>query len=161
VEEVAQTSDVLVDYLRHTDGGENAMENYFGINTFQDWIECQGMAGILHGNTLGLTRLQYTDYCEFAGNWNTDIISHYTGGASVAVGTLIGLEEIHAINETSELEETPFEEMMQYFHTQTKEMQEEFWDNLSAEDKDTYAWCKSVWGPNMVDQTQLTITSYI
>lgn len=161
VEEIAETSDVLVDYLRHTDGGEDAMQNYFGINTFQDWIECQGMAGILHGNTLGLTRLQYTDYCEFAGNWNTNVISHYTGGATVAVGTLIGLEEQHAINETVELEETPFEEMMQYFHTQTKDMQVEFWDSLSAEDKDTYAWCKSVWGPNMVDQTQLTITSYI
>ena len=26
------------------------------------------------------------------------------------------------------------------------------------EDKETYSWVKSVWGPNMVDSTQLTIT---
>jgi len=160
VEEVAQTSDELVNYLRHTDGGEDAMQNYFGINTFQDWIECQGMAGILHGNTLGLTRLQYTDYCVYGGEWDTNLLLDQTSG-TVAVGTLIGLEEHHAINEVTEVEDTPFEEIMVYFYDQTKEMQTEFWDSLSIEDKETYAWCKSVWGPNMVDSTQLTITSYI
>lgn len=40
-------------------------------------------------------------------------------------------------------------------------MQEEFWNNLEEKDKETYAWCKSVWGPNMTDSTQLTITSYV
>ena len=32
------------------------------------------MAGILHGNTLGLTRLQYTDYCVYGGEWDTNLL---------------------------------------------------------------------------------------
>jgi len=160
VEEVAAVSDKLVDYLRRTDGGVNAMENYFGINTFQDWIECQGMAGILHGNTLSFTRLQFTDYCVYSGEWDTDILEDQSSTA-VSMGTLLGLEDFRAVNEVQEVENTVFENMMGLFNDWTKGEQQKFWDSLSTEDKESHTWCKSVWGPNMLDNTQLTVTSYI
>jgi len=160
VEEVAQVSDYLVDYLRHTDGGFNSNDNYFGINTFQDWIECTGMAGVLHGNTLSLTRLQYTDYMVYSGEWDTDIVEDQAS-STVAMGTLLGLEKHRAVNHFKEMQNTPFEEMMMLFYDQTVVMQKNFWDKLSIEDKEKYTWVKSVWGPNMVDSTQLTVTSYI
>lgn len=145
----------LMKYLTGSNGTD------FTMKTFKQWVECQGMAGILHGNTLGYTRLLFTDYVCPSGDWETDKFGKTFSKSSAAVGTLCGLKEEHAINQTIPLEETPFKSMMQSFQQETEKMQAEFWDNLEQKDKEAYAWCKSVWGPNMEDSTQLTITSYV
>jgi hypothetical protein len=145
----------LMKYLTNSNGTD------FTMKTFKEWIECQGMAGILHGNTLGYTRLLFTDYVCPSGNWDTDVFGETFSKSTAAVGTLCGLKEEHAINQVIPVEETPFEGMMQSFQQQTEQMQAEFWNSLEEKDKETYAWCKSVWGPNMEDSTQLTITSYV
>jgi hypothetical protein len=145
----------LIRYLTNSNGSD------FSMRTFHEWIECQGMAGILHGNTLGYTRLLFTDYVCPRGDWDTDTFDKTFSKSTAAVGTLCGLKEEHAINQTIPLEETPFEGMMRSFQEETEQMQAEFWDSLEQKDKETFAWCKSVWGPNMEDSTQLTITSYV
>jgi len=145
----------LIKYLTRSNGTD------FTMKSFKEWIECQGMAGILHGNTLGYTRLLFTDYVCPSGDWETDKFGKTFSKSTAAVGTLCGLKEEHAINQTIPLEETPFEAMMRSFEQETEKMQAEFWNNLEEKDRETYAWCKSVWGPNMEDSTQLTITSYV
>jgi hypothetical protein len=160
VTDVGETSRALQKYLSQADGEYNDAD-YFRMSSMQEWIECQGMAGIMHGNTLGYTRLIFTDYMEPKGDWDSEYISDIYSSVSSAVGTLCGLEEEHAIMQTGPVKDTPFEEMMGYYQTKTDEIQSQFWSDLGKEDREAYAWAKSVWGPNMEDATQLTITCYV
>jgi len=114
----------LMNYLTKSNGSD------FTMKTFKEWIECQGMAGILHGNTLGYTRLLFTDYVCPSGDWDTKKFGKTFSRSTAAVGTLCGLKEEHAINQTIPLEETPFKAMMQSFEEETERMQAEFWNNL-------------------------------
>lgn len=153
-------NDRLVEHLNLVDGKEDD-ETFFGLSNFSQWIECQGMAGVMHGNTLGLTRLIFTKYNVFDGNWSTETIDENFVAAGTAVGTLLGLEEEHAVNEQKPLKCTAFYEMMGEFESETMVLQKEFWDSLSEEERAKYRWIFSVWGPNMLDSTQLTISTYV
>lgn len=153
-------NDRLVEYLQLCDGKDDS-ETMFGLTNFSQWIECQGMAGVLHGNTLGLTRLIFTKYCVFDGDWSSDTICDNFATGSAAVGTLLGLEEEHAVNEREPLKCTIFHEMMGEYESQTKKLQTGFWDSLSEAEQKKYRWIFSVWGPNMLDSTQLTISTYV
>lgn len=153
-------NDRLVEYLQLADGKDDS-ETMYGLSNFSQWIECQGMAGVLHGSTLGLTRLIFTRYCVFDGNWDTDTIDSNFASAGAAVGTLLGLEEEHAINQQEPLKCTAFYEMMGQFESETQKLQTAFWGSLSEEEKSKYQWIFSVWGPNMLDSTQLTISTYV
>merc|ERR1719300_2336688 len=77
----------LMNYLTKSNGSD------FTMKTFKEWIECQGMAGILHGNTLGYTRLLFTDYVCPSGDWDTKKFGKTFSKSTAAVGTLCGLKE--------------------------------------------------------------------
>lgn len=153
-------NDRLVQYLNLCDGEEDT-KTMFGVSNFSQWIECQGMSGVLHGSTLGLTRLIFTKYCVLDGNWSSTTIDENFEQTQVAVGTLLGLEEEHAVNEQKPLDGTPFHKMMGEFQSETKKLQNCFWDSLSEDERLKHRWIFSVWGPNMLDNTQLTITTYV
>merc|ERR1712038_2003292 len=153
-------NDRLVEYLQLCDGKDDS-ETFFGVSNFSQWIECQGMAGVLHGSTLGLTRLIFTKYNVLDGDWSTETIDENFVTAGVAVGTLLGLEEEHAVNEQQPLKLTAFYKMMGEFESETHELQRAFWESLPEEEKTEYRWIFSVWGPNMLDSTQLTVTTYV
>jgi hypothetical protein len=153
-------NDKLVEHLNLVDGKEDD-ESFFNLKNFSQWIECQGMAGVLHGSTLGLTRLIFTKYNVLDGDWSTETIDENFQTAGVAVGTLLGLEEEHAVNEKKPLKCTAFYKMMGEFESETHRLQREFWDSLPEEEKTEYRWIFSVWGPNMLDSTQLTVTTYV
>jgi len=153
-------NDRLVEYLSLCDGKEDGI-NYFALSNFSQWIECQGMSGVLHGSTLGLTRLIFTKYCVLDGNWSSDTIDANFSATQAAVGTLLGLEEEHAVNEQKPLEATAFYKMMGEFQSETRKLQHCFWDSLSEDERLKHRWIFSVWGPNMLDSTQLTITTYV
>lgn len=153
-------NDTLVRYLQLCDGKDDS-ETMFGLTNFSQWIECQGMAGVLHGSTLGLTRLIFTKYCVFDGKWDSETIDTNFASAAAGVGTLLGLEEEHAINQQKPLKCTAFYEMMGQFETETRELEANFWNSLSEEEQQKYRWIYSVWGPNMLDSTQLTISTYV
>merc|ERR1712117_746072 len=133
----------------------------FTMHDFENWVECQGMAGLLHGNTLSFTRLIFTKYCQFGGDWESENFDPKFSASSAAVGTLMGLEEEHAINQAEPVENTEFYDMMKTLQALTADMQEDFWKNLTAPEKEQFTWVLSVWGPNMLDQTQLTISTYV
>eukprot|EP00494_Astrolonche_serrata_P001291 UN01297 len=72
----------------------------------------------------------------------------------------MGLEEDHEINSSKPLENTEWKQMMNEYQTATARNQNAFWNSLDDDDKNMYGWIQSVWGPNMLDQTQLTISTY-
>jgi len=159
---VAELDSYLVDYLKQTDTNAGPETNHFTLTHFQQWIECQNMAGIIHGNTLGYTRLLFTDYIVPNGDWDTTMIeADYENIRGVAVGTLMGLRDEYAVNQKKPVENTIYSELMHNFQVATHAMQVKFWETLTEEDKEKYTWVKSVWGPNLEDSTQLTITSYV
>jgi len=150
----------LVNYFSKT-AGKNK-NGYFNISSFKEWVECQTMMGILHGNTLTISRLIFTNYNRFDGDWEAEVFSGKDASTWVTVaGTLLGLEEDHAINEVKPVEDTLFEHMMTHFEESTRKMQADFWTTLEPDDKQLLGWIYSVWGPNMLGNTQLTVTTYV
>merc|ERR1719210_162693 len=115
----------------------------------------------LHVKTLSFTRLIFTKYCQFGGDWESENFDPKFSASSAAVGTLMGLEEEHAINQAEPVENTEFYDMMKTLQALTADMQEDFWKNLTPPEKEQFTWVLSVWGPNMLDQTQLTISTYV
>jgi len=157
---MADVNEKLLTYLSKTDGDDSA-STMFTLHDFENWVECQGMAGLLHGNTLSFTRLIFTKYCQFGGDWKSENFDPKFSASSAAVGTLMGLEESHAINQAKPVEHTEFYDMMKSFQSLTADIQEDFWKKLSPSEKEQFTWVLSVWGPNMLDQTQLTISTYV
>lgn len=146
-------------YLANT-GGKN-YGSLFALDSFQEWVECQTMMGILHGNTLSISRLIFTPYNRYDGDWESNTFSATAHTWSVVAGTLLGLEDDHAINETRPVKDTMFETMMGTMERTTADLQHKFWNTLEPEDRHFLGWIYSVWGPNMLGNTQLTCTTYV
>jgi len=157
---MAGVNERLLTYLSKTDGDDSA-STMFTMHDFENWVECQGMAGLLHGNTLSFTRLLFTKYCQFGGDWMSQYFDPKFSTSSAAVGTILGLEEHRAINQAEPVENTEFYDMMKTLQSLTADIQEDFWKNLTPSEKEQFTWVLSVWGPNMLDQTQLTISTYV
>jgi len=157
---MAGVNEKLLTYLSKTDGDDSA-STMFTMHDFENWVECQGMAGLLHGNTLSFTRLLFTKYCQFGGDWMSQNFDPKFSASSAAVGTLMGLEEHRAINQAEPVEHTAFYDMMKNLQNMTADIQQDFWKNLTPAEKEQFTWVLSVWGPNMLDQTQLTISTYV
>jgi len=133
----------------------------FGYEGMRDWIECQCMLGVLHGNTLTLTRLLYTKYCKLEGNWESDTFDNSFKNSSVGVATLCGLEEEREVMSAELLKDTPYYEGLKQYQTDLDNLNQKFWDGLSSEEKASSKWILSIWGPNMNDNCQLTISTYV
>lgn len=146
-------------YLSNT-GGKN-YGSLFELSNFQEWVECQTMMGILHGNTLSISRLIFTPYHRYDGDWESTKFSSTANTWAVVSGTLLGLEDDHAINEVKPVKDTMFEAMMGSMERSTADLQSNFWNSLEPEDRHFLGWLYSVWGPNMLGNTQLTCTTYV
>lgn len=146
-------------YFMHTAG--KGRSGWFEMETFQEWLECQGMMGILHGNTLGISRLILSTYCRATGDWTAEKFDETWPKSLAVVGTLMGLEEEHAIMQEKPVHGTIFQSLYNEYEAENSQLQEQFWSSLDEEDRVMYGWITSVWGPNMLDQTQLTITTYV
>lgn len=131
------------------------------MTSFREWIECQGMLGILHGNTLSISRLVLSTYNRPNGDWESTTFDKSWTSAVNVVGTMLGLEEDHAILQSAPVRGTEFHSIYEEYQRESNEVQNAFWDNLEDDDKIMYGWIQSVWGPNMLDGTQLTVTTYV
>jgi hypothetical protein len=147
----------IVNYFRHC-SGHNSSENYFSMTNFRDWIQVQSMLGISHGSTLNISRLTFTPYVHLDGSWHKEDIGQISEIWGLVGATMTGLEEDHAFAQAAP---GPFQEMMAPFQEKVATLQKDFWDSLSEEEKKTHGWWYSVWGPNMVCKTQLTVTTYV
>eukprot|EP00494_Astrolonche_serrata_P024513 UN24772 len=134
---------------------------FFEITEFDEWIQCQSMMGIQHGNTLGLTRLIFTKYNCTDGKFDSDTFNDNTKLLGVIIATVEGLEHQQQINQVKPIEHTIFKDLMEEYQADTAKLQTSFWNALDQDDKNMYGWIQSVWGPNMIDKTQLTITTYV
>lgn len=138
-------------------------EGHFGYGTFHSWLQAQSMAGMLHGHTLGLTRVLFTHYLQAYGDYDAPyIFDDKWTNAKHGVGTLIGILEDHQTLSSIPVEEPDkFHRLYEKLEVELDELQHAYWDSLTAEEKYQYGWILSVWGPNMVDHTQLTVTTYL
>jgi hypothetical protein len=151
----------IVNYFRHC-SGPDLSENYFLMTNFRDWIQVQSMLGILHGSTLNISRLTFTPHVHLDGQWNREVIGNVDKIWGLVGATMTGLKEEHAFAQANgTLNKTKFQEMMEPFQKKVAVLQEDFWGSLSEEEKTNYGWWYSVWGPNMVGKTQLTVTTYV
>lgn len=146
-------------YFLHTAGKDKI--GYFNMDTFEEWLQCQGMMGILHGNTLGISRLILSKYCRPGGEFDATDFPKSWGQAPITVGTLLGLEEEHAILQEKPVANTIFKDVFTQYQAEIDDHQATFWSKIDPEDKKLFGWITSVWGPNMVDKTQLTTTTYV
>lgn len=154
-----QVDEKLRSYLELTKLGEG--ESWFRIQKFKQWLECQTMMGIMHGNTLTATRLLFTKYAFFDGHVS-DVFSKKFDQLSVVLGTVLGLRDDHnIINREAHKKHKTFLPIVEKYERNIIKLQKDFWDSLSDDDKNRYGWIKSVWGPNMFDNSQLTITTYV
>jgi len=135
--------------------------NCFGSESMKDWIECQCMLGVLHGNTLTLTRLLYTKYCKLDGAWTDDNFDKSFANSSVGVATLIGLDEEREVMSADLIKNTPYYDSLKSYEDELDQLNQNFWDSLKKEEKASSKWILSIWGPNMTDNTQLTISTYV
>jgi len=150
----------LCEYMDRTGG--NDADGLFKLTNFSEWVECQTMMGILHGSTTTLSRVIFTQYNRYDGDWGGKIFKPATSDTMATVaGTLLGLEADHEINQGATLKSTKWQDMMNDFQAQTAGIQKDYWGALEPDDVKMLGWLHSVWGPNMVGQTQLTITTYI
>lgn len=133
----------------------------FGYEGMRGWIECQCMLGVLHGNTLTLTRLLYTKYCKLEGKWESDTFDDSFKNSSVGVATLCGLDEEREVMSAELMKHTPYYEGVKQYQTDLDNLNQKFWDGLSSEEKASSKWILSIWGPNMNDNCQLTISTYV
>jgi len=146
-------------YLRYTAGKDKT--GYFTMTTFREWIECQGMLGILHGNTLSISRLVLSTYNRPNGDWESENFDKSWESAVTVVGTMMGLEEDHAVLQSAPLKNTIYHSIYEEYQNESDQIQKAFWDSIDEDDKVMYGWIQSVWGPNMLGATQLTITTYV
>lgn len=149
----------LRSYLRYTHGEDKT--GFFNMTSFREWIECQGMLGILHGNTLSISRLVLSTYNRPNGDWESETFDKSWTSAVNVVGTMLGLEEDHAILQAAPVKDTEFHKIYEAYQEESNKVQQAFWDEIEEDDKIMYGWIQSVWGPNMLDATQLTITTYV
>jgi len=149
----------LRSYLRYTGGKDET--GFFSMTSFREWIECQGMLGILHGNTLSISRLVLSTYNRPNGDWESKTFDESWPSAVNVVGTMLGLEEDHAILQSAPVKGTQFHSIYEDYQQESNKVQKAFWDNIEDDDKIMYGWIQSVWGPNMLDSTQLTVTTYV
>jgi len=133
----------------------------FGYEDMRGWIECQCMLGVLHGNTLTFTRLIYTKYCKLEGKWESDTFDDSFKNSSVGVATLCGLVEEREVMSAEFIKHTPYYESLKQYQTDLDKLNQKFWDGLSSEEKATSKWILSIWGPNMNDNSQLTMSTYV
>jgi hypothetical protein len=133
----------------------------FGYEGMRGWIECQCMLGVLHGNTLTLTRLLYTKYCKLEGKWESDSFDDSFKNSSVGVATLCGLMEEREVMSAELIKGTPYYEGLKQYESELDQLNQKFWDGLSSEEKASSKWILSIWGPNMNDNCQLTMSTYV
>jgi len=160
VKETQALDQCLVEYFGHTKG-KDSKEGWFTMNGFDQWIQCQSMAGILHGNTLSLTRLIYSPYCVPDGNWERKTFSKLFAKSAAGIGTLMGLEEEFSVMNSEPLIGCEYFNVVKPFQEKSSTLQKEYWNSLDEDERILYGWILSVWGPNMEHATQLTITTYV
>lgn len=169
-----KSSDLMKETFGHSGGkGLHMIFRMFGygpvdgttrtinVNTFSQWMQCQGMAGVLHGSTLSMTRLTFTPYIRISGDFAATVLDFDPEFEAILGLTLLGLEEDSAILSSQLVQGTDFYTMQRDLETQRDFFLKKYWDGLTQEYQRKYGWFVSIWGPQLEHGTQLTVSTYV
>jgi len=137
----------------------------FAIASFRQWLELMSVTGMLHGCTLSLTRLTFTE----ANLWQMAPGTYTFNPAIVKTivtgfGTIVGLIEGHEVFTDVGLSADPKLKEVVHGHLEKSEaLKKAYRDSLDmggAEFK-RWGWILTDYFPDLFDAKQLTITTYV
>ena len=135
------------------------------LNTLRNWLEMTSLVGMMHGNTLSISRLGLDANIFRWRNINQRVWSY----ADVHLMTIIALTAIgvedgaHVMtSEIPMLQQGALKKVLEKYDASTTMLKENYCNGLVKSDFFAdYGWILSDYCPDMFDGKQLTISTYI
>jgi hypothetical protein len=137
----------------------------FAIQGIDQWLEIMSVTGLLHGCTLSLTRVTFTE----ANLWqmspeSDEFTPNIIEQMGTAFGTLVGLDEDRQVFTDEGLEVDVELKKVVHKHLEKSEQLKQSYAKLqdqNGEEFKTWGWIMTDYFPDLFDAKQLTITTYV
>jgi len=140
-------------------------QGVFAITNLQQWLELMSVTGMLHGCTLSLTRVTFTEANVWQMALNSDKFTPYIiEQMGTAFGTLVGLDDDREVFTDNGLEADPVLKNIVRRHLEKSNMLKKVYaDSLdkTGQEFKTWGWILTDYFPDLFDAKQLTITTYV
>jgi len=137
----------------------------FAIHNLKQWLELMSVTGLLHGCTLSLTRLTFTEANLWQMAPESDVFTPYIVQQLVtAFGTLVGLDEDREVFTTEGLEtDLQLKQVVQKHLKLSEDLKAAYKDatDMSGPEFKAWGWITTDYFPDLFDAKQLTITTYV
>merc|ERR1711879_279465 len=137
----------------------------FAITSLKQWLELMSVTGLLHGCTLSLTRVTFTEANLWQMALNSDKFTPYIiEQMGTAFGTLVGLDDDREVFTDNGLEADPVLKNIVRRHLEKSNMLKKVYaDSLdkTGQEFKTWGWILTDYFPDLFDAKQLTITTYV
>jgi len=137
----------------------------FAIDGLQQWLELMSVTGMLHGCTLSLTRLTFTEanLWQMAPNtdkFNPEILKNIVTG----FGTLVGLvEDREVFTDVGLAADIELKNVVQKHLEKSEGLKKAYKASIDmrGEQFKKWGWILTDYFPDLFDAKQLTITTYV
>lgn len=137
----------------------------FAITSLKQWLELMSVTGLLHGCTLSLTRLTFTEANLWQMAPESDVFTPYIVQQIVtAFGTLVGLDKDREVFTSEGLETDDQLKTVVQKHLKLSEDLKVAYKNATDMDGPefkSWGWILTDYFPDLFDAKQLTITTYV
>merc|ERR1711963_742452 len=137
----------------------------FAVKSLKQWLELMSVTGMLHGCTLSLTRVTFTEANVWQMALNSDKFTPYIiEQMGTAFGTLVGLDDDREVFTDNGLEADPVLKSIVRRHLEKSNMLKKVYvDSLdqTGQEFKTWGWILTDYFPDLFDAKQLTITTYV
>lgn len=136
----------------------------FAVTSLNQWLELMSVTGLLHGCTLSLTRLTFTEANLWQMAPDSDEFTPYIiEQLGTAFGTLVGLDEDRQVFTTEGLEDTQLKSIVQRHLQLSEDLKVAYKNSLDMAGPmfKAWGWILTDYFPDMFDAKQLTITTYV
>lgn len=140
-------------------------QGVFAITGLQQWLELMSVTGMLHGCTLSLTRVTFTEANLWSMAPNSDKFTPYVIEQMVtAFGTLVGLDDDREVFTDEGLDADPGLKNIVHKHLGiSNALKKAYADSVDKDGPEfkTWGWILTDYFPDLFDAKQLTITTYV
>jgi hypothetical protein len=136
----------------------------FPVTSLRQWLELMSVTGLLHGCTLSLTRLTFTEANLWQMAPDSDEFTPYIiEQLGTAFGTLVGLDDDRQVFTTEGLEDTQLGSIVQRHLQLSEDLKVAYKNSLDVAGPKfkAWGWILTDYFPDMFDAKQLTITTYV
>merc|ERR1712045_381788 len=137
----------------------------FAMTSLKQWLELMSVTGLLHGCTLSLTRITFTEANLWQMAPDSDEFTPYIiEQLSTAFGTLVGLDEDREVFTAEGLEADPQLKSVVQRHLKLSEDLKVAYRNsldMAGPEFKAWGWILTDYFPDLFDAKQLTITTYV